>query len=84
MRERERERDIEFGMRGWGERRKLLQPCEELKSDERERERERDERMRKEKEAIKLPTNITGNGKEMRREFCFGNGGSRGRKRVKQ
>ena len=43
-RERERERDVEFGMRGWGERRKLLQPCEELKSDERERERERETR----------------------------------------
>lgn len=34
-----RERDIEFGMRGRGERRKPLQPCEELKSDVRERER---------------------------------------------
>lgn len=33
-----RERDIEFGMRGRGKRRKLLQHCEELKFDERERD----------------------------------------------
>lgn len=39
--------------------------------------------MRREKEAVELPTSITSSGKEMRQEFCFGHGGSRGRKRLK-